>query len=92
MKSMVRHCQRLPREAVAAPYRNVQAQVRWGLEQCGPVEGVPAHVKGSGVRWPFLRSFHPKPFSDSIRTFLLLDKFLFIFYVKQQHSSDNCIH
>jgi len=40
----------LPREAVAALSFSVQGQVRWGFEQPGLVEGVPAHGRGVGAR------------------------------------------
>jgi len=46
--SVVRHWNRLPREAVDAPFPgSVQGQVGWGFEQPGLVEGVPA--QGSKV-------------------------------------------
>ena len=42
---VVRHCNRLPRKAVAAPSL-AQGQVAWSSEHPGLVEGVPAHDRG----------------------------------------------
>jgi len=48
---LVRHWNRLPREAVDAPPRgSVQGQAGWDFEQPGLVEGVPAHGRGIGTR------------------------------------------
>jgi len=44
---VVRHWDRLPREAVAAnPPGSVPGHVGWGFEQPGPVERVPPHGRG----------------------------------------------
>ena len=44
---VVKHWNRLPREAVAAPsLGSVQGQVGWSSEQPGLVEDVPAHGRG----------------------------------------------
>jgi len=45
---VVRHWDRLPREAVDAP--SVQDQAGWGFEQPGLVEGAPTHDRGVGTR------------------------------------------
>ncbi|GAB0188788.1 hypothetical protein GRJ2_001344100 [Grus japonensis] len=57
---VVRHWNRLPIEAVAAP-SPVQGQVGWGFGQPGLVEGVPAHGRGVGTRWS-LRSLPTQTF------------------------------
>jgi len=47
---VVKHWNRLPREAVAAPLPgSVQGQVGWSSEQPGLVEDVPAHGRGVGT-------------------------------------------
>ena len=46
---VVKHWNRLPREAVDAP--SLQSQVGWSSEQPGLVEDVPTHGSGVGTRW-----------------------------------------
>jgi len=49
--SVVKHWNRLPREAVDAPSMgSVQGQVGWSSEQLGLMEGVPVHGRGVGTR------------------------------------------
>ena len=47
----VRHCIRLPREAVDAPSLAVFKPLGWGFEHPGLVEGVPAYGRGVGTGW-----------------------------------------
>jgi len=48
---VVRHCNRLPSEAVDALPRSIQGQAGWGFEQPGLDESVPAYCRGFGTTW-----------------------------------------
>jgi len=63
---VVRHWNRLPRDAVAAPSLEAfQGQAGWGFEQTGLVEDVPGMAGGLELDglWGH---FQPKPFYDSM--------------------------
>jgi len=63
LKRVVRHRNRLPREAVNVPSLKVfQGQVGWGPGQPGLVGSSPAHSRGVET----LRSFAAHPFHDSM--------------------------
>lgn len=46
---------------------SVQDQAAWGFEQPGAVEGIPAHVRGVGIKWFLLQGlFQAKPFYNQV--------------------------
>ena len=63
---VVRHWNRLPSEVVNAPFLgSIQSQARWGFEQPGLLEGVPAYSSELELD-DFKGPFQPKPFYDSM--------------------------
>jgi len=70
---VVRHWDRLPREAVDAPCLEGrgQGQAGWGCEQPGLAGGVPAYSRGLELDDP-KGPFQPKAFCDSIYSYFFL--------------------
>jgi len=66
-KRVVRHWNRLPREAVEAPsLETFKARLDGALRNLGLVKDIPAYCRGFGLE-TFKALFHPKAFYDSVK-------------------------